>query len=332
MRTYLILLSAAALGTMAIGPATAATANLEETVQVERNVFGATAEAESADFGASLFKSSETNSIQAAPGFSARSEEFKALLRAPIDQVNPLILPIPPENFIYNNGGVGNAGGLVNRQYFRSCFHENYGILGGSSDRILPSPVTATADSGISPYLDQSAIDRIQSINVKLRYAFNGGNNSTLKLYLTNLTTGKVQFVGVLKSTTGLRSGCANVTQDLRPYIKEQGVYGVRLVMNNRRVPFYLPYAKVGTNSGDTIDLGGDLNGGFGGAVPVDGNATIGGDASKYRPFPSSRPSVAGFNNVMITVNRKVGPTPLPGPGPTPVPYPRPYPIGPAIE
>jgi hypothetical protein len=328
MRTYLILLSAAALGIMAIVPATAASVNLDETVQVERSVFGATAATESADFGAAAFKTSETNSIQAAPGFTARSEEFKALLRAPIGQVKPLILPIPPENFIYNNGGVGNAGGLVNRQYFRSCFHENYGVLGGSSDRVLPSPVTATADSGISPYLDQSAIDRLQSINVKLRYAFNGGSNSTLKLYVTNLTTGKVQFVGVLKSTTGLRSGCANVTQDLRPYIKEQGVYGVRLVMNNRRVPFYLPYAKAGSNPGDTIDFGGD----FSATVPnsVTGLSGISGDTSKYRPY--SRPSVAGFNNVVITVDRKVGPTPLPGPGPTPVPYPRPYPIGPAIE
>jgi hypothetical protein len=331
MRAYLIWLSAAALGMMAIGPATAATANLEEAVQVERSVFGATAEAESADFGAAAFKSSETNSIQAAPGFSARSEAFKSLLLAPVDRIRPLMLPIPPENFIYSNGSVGNAGGLVNRQYFRSCFHENYGVLGGSSDRILPSPVTATADSGISPYLDQTALDRLQGINVKFRYAFNGGNNSTLKLYVTNLTTGKVQFVGVLKSTTKLKNGCASVTQDLRPYIKEQGVYGVRLVMNNRRVPFYLPYAKVGTNPGDTIDLGGDLSSGFGGAVPTDGNATIGGDASKYRPFPSSRPSVAGFNNVVITVNRRSAVS-APGPVPIPQPYPRPYPIGPAIE
>jgi hypothetical protein len=332
MRPYLLLLSAVALGTLAIGPATAATVNLEETVQVERNVFGATAEAESADFGASLFKSSETNSIQAAPGFSARSEAFKSLLLAPIEQVQPLILPIPPENFIYNNGGVGNAGGLVNRQYFRSCFHENYGVLGGSSDRVLPSPVRSTADSGISPYLDQSSLDRLKGINVKFRYAFNGGSNSTLKLYVTNLTTGKVQFVGVLKSTTGLKSGCASVTQDLRPYIKEQGVYGLRLVMNNRKVPFYLPYAKVGSNSkigsnpGDTIDLGND----FGAAIP-ESVTTIGGDTNKYRPFPYSRPSVAGFNNVMITINRRSAVS-APGPVPIPVPYPRPYPIGPATE
>jgi hypothetical protein len=284
---------------------------LEATeVQLEKSTAGATAESEAADSTAAALPSSQPSLIQAAPGFSERSAKIESLLGPAPPTVNPLSLPIPVENFIYSNGGVGTSAGAVNQQYFRSCFQGNYGVLGGSSDRVLPAPVTGTADSGVSPFLDPAAIARLQSLKVQFSYAFNGGiqlgyrpqSNSTLKLYVTNLTTGSVQFVGNLKPTTSVnRNPCVTVTQDLTPYIHEPGVYGLRLVMNNRPIrwfPLPGPY-KAGSAPGDILDLNGADP-----AIEASPSAEV--DAAKFgRPVFYRPKAVAGFNHVVVTVTRK---------------------------
>jgi hypothetical protein len=312
-----MMLTAAALSTgfgMMFVPATLAApiGAMEATeTQLEKSTTGATVESEAEDAAAAGLSLNQPSLIKAAPGFSQRSAEIDTLLRAPAPPVNPLTLPIPLENFIYSNGGIGTSSGAVNQQYFRSCFPDNYGVLGGSSDRVLPAPVIATADSGVSPFLDPTTIARLQSLKVKFSYAFNGGlrlgsrpqSNSTLKLYVTNLTTGSVQFVGNLKPTTNdNRNPCVTVTQDLTPYIHEPGVYGLRLVMNNRPIrwfPLPGPY-KAGTVPGDVVDLNGVAPAL---ASPIDAGID---DSAKFgRPIFFKPKAVAGFNHVVVTVTRK---------------------------
>ncbi len=317
MNTRLILLTAIAVSTsfgmvfLKSAQAAPITAIESSEVQLEKTTSGATAESEAADVSAAALKSAQSKSIQAAPGFSQRSSAIEALLRKAAPVIAPLNLPIPPENFIYSNGGVGNSGGAVNQQYFRSCFHENYGVLGGSSDRVLSAPVTATADSGVSPYLDPAAIARLQSLKVKFSYAFSGGiglgsylpqSNSTLKLYVTNLTTGSVQFVGNLKPTNNRKNPCVTVTQDLTQYIHEPGVYGLRLVMNNRTIRWFPtpgPY-KAGNTPGDMIALD------TAPAAAIEPPIVEGkGEVVSKRPIFYQPKAVAGFNQVVVTVTRK---------------------------
>lgn len=279
-----------------------------DAVQLEKSTTGASAESEAEDASAAALPPSQPSLIQLAPGFGERAAKVDSLLRAPAASGIPIVLPIPLESFIYSQGSIGTSSGAVNQQYFRSCFPENYGVLGGSSDRVLPAPVIATADSGISPYLDPATISRLQSLTVQFSYAFNGGirlgsrpqSNSTLKLYLTNLTTGSVQFVGSLKpTTTDRKNPCVTVTQDLTSYVREPGVYGLRLVMNNRLIRWFptpVPY-KPGSSPGDVVELNGAEA-----AISIG----EGGDVIKPdRPFFDRPKAVAGFNHVVVTVTRK---------------------------
>jgi hypothetical protein len=127
-----------------------------------------------------------------------------------------------------------------------------------------------------------------------------------LKLYLTNLTTGKVQLLGNLKSTTlpNRKNPCVTVDHDVTHYINEPGVYGLRLVLNNRniRFPIYPPYlkeAELGAAPGDVIDLGGTTAE----AAP---DVLLGDRVIKPRPPIYYVPrAVAGFNQVVVTVTRK---------------------------
>jgi hypothetical protein len=252
----------------------------------------------------------ESRKILAAPGFAQLKTDFESFIRfpaapigktaAPTAPTQTLNFPIPPENFIYNQGGVGLASGAVNQQYFRHCFAQNYGILGGASDRVLPPPVRATADSGVSPDLTDANLKRLQSLTANFRYAFNGGFGSSLSLYVVNLNTQKTQFVGTLPTTNGNRdSACAKVSQDLTPYIREPGAYGLRLVMVNRGFGFPHPLppigpTKAGKAPGDVIDL------------PI-GDLAIGSDKVRWpiHPIHPSRKAVAGFDQLVVTVKRR---------------------------
>jgi hypothetical protein len=275
----------------------------EAEVMLEKTLPEATPEGEAADLSVSALKSTESSTIQQAPGFSERSTAIESLLKSPAS-VPPLTLPIPVENFIYQNGGIGTGAGAVNHQYFRSCFHENHGLLGGSNDRVLPAPVTATGDSGISPYLDPAAIARLESVSIKFRYAFNGSLSSSLKLYLTNLTTGKVQFIGTLRATNTRKNPCVIVRHDVTHYITEPGVYGLRLVMNNRRLRWFprMTY-ELGSAPGDVVDLGGESS-----EIEVAPDSANTKGSIRPRPLPPifySPKAVAGFNHVTVTVARK---------------------------
>jgi hypothetical protein len=310
-RMLAVPLATASLVAGLIGKATAAPVAAEvldaEMVQLEKAAPDSTPDIEAADFSAATLKSNQSNVIQAAPGFSERSSAIESLLREPAPPVNPLSLPIPPENFTYHNGEVANAHSKINHTYFRACFRANHGVLGAVNDRLLSGAFTATGDSGISPDLDEAAIARLQSVRVKFRYAFNGSYNSSLKLYLTNLTTGKVQLLGNLKSTTTNRKNpCATVNHDVTHYINEPGVYGLRLVLNNRniRFPIYPPYAQeaeLGAAPGDVIDLGGTTAE----AAP---DVLLDDRLIRPRPLPPIYyfpKTVAGFNQVVVTVTRK---------------------------
>jgi hypothetical protein len=300
LMTAMVLVSGiGATTTVAAAPSAVAEA-AESMVQLQKT---APIEADAADPIDIRVQSSESSRIQAAPGFAKLKQEFEAFLEKPTPTTTQNF-PIPPENFIYQQGGVGLAHGLVNRQYFGSCFKANYGILGGSSDRVLTPPVRATADSGVSPYLDEAAIKRLQSLQVKFRYAFAGSFGSSLSLYLVNLSNQKTQFVGTLPSTSNRHPRCATVTQDLTHYINQPGVYGVRLVMVNRgRItpypqPFPRPY-KAGENPGDVVQLD------SGEADVME--SSIAADGSKFgpiRPF-FNRKAVAGFDHVVVTVTRR---------------------------
>jgi hypothetical protein len=302
MKIHHSLVAASLLLGMAVTPAIAQTAvQLEKTAPIE---------ADAANPIDVTVQPSETSKILAAPGFAALQSDFAALFEtaAPggakakmaVPTPAPLNLPIAVENFIYNQGGVGLASGQVNQQYFGHCFSGNYGVLGGSSDRILPPPVRATADSGVSPFLSADAIHRLQSLQFKFRYAFTGGYGSSLSLYLVNLTTQKTQFVGTLPKTNQLKTRCAKVTQDLTSYIKEPGVYGVRLVMVNRGFifPAYpLPPigpSKPGQNPGDLIQLGA--------AEPMMVESE---KSSRFRPFFPKTKAVAGFDHAVVSVQRR---------------------------
>jgi hypothetical protein len=311
MKIHQSLVAASLLLGMAVTPAIAQT-----TIQLEKT---APIEADAANPIDVTVQSAETQKILAAPGFSALQSDFSALFEtATPDGANgkraiptpaELNLPIGVENFIYNQGGVGLASGLVNQQYFGHCFSGNYGVLGGSSDRVLPPPVRATADSGVSPFLSAEAIHRLQSLQVKFRYAFTGGYASSLSLYLVNLTTQQTQFVGTLPKTSNLHPRCATVNQDLTKYIKTPGVYGVRLVMVNRGFIRFPPYPmppigpfKPGQNPGDMIQLGATE------PIMVEADSAIGVDASKFsrhRPFFPKTKAVAGFDHVVVKVQRK---------------------------
>jgi hypothetical protein len=304
-------LATASLAVGLIGKATAAPLAPEgmeaEMVQLEKTAPDSTPDIEAADFSAATLKLNQSNAIQSAPGFSERSSAIESLLREPVPPVNPLALPIPPENFTYHNGGVANAHSKINQTYFRACFRANHGVLGAVNDVPLSRVFTATGDSGISPYLDEAVIERLQSVRVKFRYAFSGSYNSSLKLYLTNLTTGKVQLLGNLKSTTANRKNpCVTVNHDVTHYINEPGVYGLRLVLNNRNIRFPIdpPYAReaeLGAAPGDVIDLGG--------ATAEDASDVVVDDRLiKPRPLPPIYyfpKTVAGFNQVVVTVTRK---------------------------
>jgi hypothetical protein len=295
----MVLASGFGATSVAAAPAAVAEAAAESMVQLQK-----IAPIE-ADVNAPIdirVQSSESSRIQAAPGFAKLKQEFEAFLEAPTPTTTTQNFPIPPENFIYQQGGVGLAHGLVNQQYFGSCFKANYGVLGGSSDRVLTPPVRATADSGVSPYLDEAAIKRLQSLQIKFRYAFAGRFGSSLSVYLVNLNNQKTQFVGTLPSTSQRHPRCATVTQDLTHYINEPGVYGLRFVMVNRgRItpyPHPFPY-KAGDNPGDVISLD------AGDAEVVE--PSIVADGSKFgpiRPF-FNRKAVAGFDHVVVTVTRR---------------------------
>jgi hypothetical protein len=261
-----------------------------------------------ADDADAMIQRSQADRVLEAPGFEGLQREFEALIRpaaAPTTRVAPVVgrdFPIPVENFVYQQGGVGLANGAVNHKYFGSCFKASYGVLGGSSDRVLPAPVMSTADSGVSPYLTPDDIHRLQALQFKFRYAFTGSYGSSLRVYLVNLTNQKTQFVGSLPPTSHLRPRCATVMEDLTPYIKEPGVYGVRFVMVNRGFkphPYPLPYItplKAGEMPGDVIDLGPD--------APM----AIESGKIKFPPiqpiFPRAK-AVAGFDQVVVTVQRR---------------------------
>jgi hypothetical protein len=255
----------------------AAELGVESSVQLEGSA-GISAELESADLFSANLKGGELRSIQAAPGFAERSIGIDSLLKSPSVAPQTLEFPIAPNNFLFSNGSVGLASGLVNQQYFRSCFHGDYGVLGGTSDRVLGGPLTATADSGVSPFLDDAAIKRLQALKVHFRYGFSSNNrSSTLKLYLTNLTTGRVQFVGNLKATSNLKNPCATVNKDVTHLIREPGVYGIRFVMNSRivKVPVMLDGA-----APDRVD-------------------------DRIKPQTIRPQAVAGFNGVVVKVTRR---------------------------
>jgi hypothetical protein len=304
MKIHQSLVAASLLLGVAVTPAIAQTVvQLEKTAPIE------------ADAAAPIdvtIQRSETSKILAVPGFATFQSDFSTLF-APADQTRKIApptglnLPIPVENFIYNQGGVGLASGQVNQQYFGHCFDGNYGVLGGSSDRVLPSPVRATADSGVSPFLSADAIHRLQSLQFKFRYAFAGNYASSLSLYVVNLTTQKTQFVGTLPKTSQLHPRCATVNQDLTSYIKEPGVYGVRLVMVNRGFIKYPPFPqpphppigpfKAGEMPGDVVELG-----------DVEPTMAIGTEKVSFAPFRPYFPkakAVAGFDHVVVTVERR---------------------------
>jgi hypothetical protein len=278
LRVLLPILAAVSAANLYVPGAKAAPAialGVESSVQLEGSS-GLPANLESADLFSANLKGGELRSIQAAPGFSERSIGIESLLKSPSVAPQTLEFPIAPNNFLFNNGSVGLASGLVNQQYFRSCFHGDYGVLGGTSDRVLTGPLTATADSGVSPFLDDAAIKRLQSLKVHFRYGFSSNTrSSTLKLYLTNLTTGRVQFLGNLKATSNLKNPCATVSKDVTHLIREPGVYGIRFVMNNRivKMPVMLNAA-----APDRVD-------------------------ERIRPLPVQ--AVAGFNGVVVKVTRR---------------------------
>jgi hypothetical protein len=308
MKIHHSLVAASLLLGMAVTPAIAQTA-----VQVQKT---APIEADAADPIDVTVQSSEASKILAAPGFAALQSDFATLFETPASggANGKMAIPTPigrdfpigVENFIYNQGGVGLASGQVNQQYFGHCFSGNYGVLGGSSDRILPPPVRATADSGVSPYLTAEDIHRLQSLQFKFRYAFTGGYGSSLSLYVVNLTTQKTQFVGTLPKTNHLKPRCAQVTQDLTAYIKEPGVYGVRLVMVNRGFIKFPPYPmpsypvgpfKPGQNPGDVIQLGT--------AEPMMVEADQSSKSVAFRPFFPKTKAVAGFDHAVVSVQRR---------------------------
>jgi hypothetical protein len=282
-------------------PAIAATAVAESSVQLQKTV-------SIEDDTAATIERSAADKVLVAPGLADLQREFESLIRppaAPTTRVAPVVgrdFPIPVENFVYHQGGVGLASGAVNHKYFGSCFKANYGVLGGSSDRVLPAPVMSTADSGVSPYLTTDDIHRLQALQFKFRYAFTGSYGSSLRVYLVNLTSQKTQFVGSLPPTSHLHPRCATVMEDLTSYIKEPGVYGVRFVMVNRGFklpPYPLPYSeplKAGEMPGDVIELGAD--------------APLAIESGKIK-FPPIRPifprakAVAGFDQVVVTVQRR---------------------------
>jgi hypothetical protein len=279
-------------------PAIAATAVAESSVQLQKTV-------SIEDDAAATIQRSAADRVLVAPGFKDFQSDFESLIRppaAPRTRVAPVAgrdFPIPVENFIYQQGGVGLASGAVNHRYFGSCFKASYGVLGGSSDRVLPAPVISTADSGVSPYLTADDIHRLQALQFKFRYAFTSSYGSSLRVYLVNLTNQKTQFVGSLPPTSHLHPRCATVTEDLTSYIKEPGVYGVRFVMVNRgfKLPIHpLPYIepfKAGEKPGDVIDLG---------------MAALESGKTKFPPirpiFPRAK-AVAGFDRVVVTVQRQ---------------------------
>jgi hypothetical protein len=299
MKIHQTLVAASLLLGVAVTPVIAATT--ESSVQLQK-----TGSIE-ADTAAATIQRSEADKVLVAPGFKALQSDFEALIRppaAPTTRVAPVVgrdFPIPVENFVYQQGGVGLASGAVNHKYFGSCFKASYGVLGGSSDRVLPAPVMSTADSGVSPYLSADDIHRLQALQFKFRYAFTGSYGSSLRVYLVNLTSQKTQFVGSLPPTNHLHPRCATVMEDLTPYIKEPGVYGVRFVMVNRGFkpqPYPLPYIepfKAGEKPGDMIDLG------------TDAPMAIESGKIKFPPiqiFPRAK-AVAGFDQVVVTVQRK---------------------------
>lgn len=288
------LLVSGIVATPAIAQAAEASVQLQKTVSVEADA-------------AAMIQRSEADKVLVAPGFKALQSDFEALIRppaaAPTTRVAPVVgrdFPIPVENFVYQQGGVGLANGAVNHKYFGSCFKASYGVLGGSSDRVLPAPVMSTADSGVSPYLTADDIHRLQALQFKFRYAFTGSYGSSLRVYLVNLTNQKTQFVGSLPPTSHLHPRCATVMEDLTSYIKEPGVYGVRFVMVNRgfKIPLPQPYIepfKAGEMPGDVIDLG------------TDAPMAIESGKIKFPPigiFPRAK-AVVGFDQVVVTVQRQ---------------------------
>jgi hypothetical protein len=98
------------------------------------------------------------------------------VVTAKSSQAAVINLPLPLENFTYNENAQTTSGGT-----FNSVFTDkNYGFLkqGG------------IATSGASPFIDSNVINRLTSIKVSSDYAFNKNNgNDTFQLFLKKGTT-----------------------------------------------------------------------------------------------------------------------------------------------
>jgi hypothetical protein len=136
--------------------------------------------------------------------------------------------PISAFNFVYTNGGVGNADGAVNVNNFESYFTAPFGVLAGSNASVLPGPVTARADSTFSPVLAQTDIDKIVSVKVKCTDFFASDNNRQLahRLVIRNVVTGTTQIVSYIPPSAG-----SSYTFNVTKFIKTPGQYAIGFVM-----------------------------------------------------------------------------------------------------
>jgi hypothetical protein len=98
---------------------------------------------------------------------------LSSIIAAKPSQAKVINLPLPLNNFTYVNGTTTSGG------TFGSILDGDYGLLNQGG----------IATSGASPFISDTLINKLKSVNVSFDYAFIGDDSSSFQLFLKNGTT-----------------------------------------------------------------------------------------------------------------------------------------------
>ena len=187
--------------------------------------------------------SSSLNSVQ---------QQFENALNGPQPKFSingassaPVVPPISisAQNFSYFGAStLASPLGFNNTKAFQGCLSDQYGLLGTNVDGPVQPPlaqalpIVGLAASNISPNLNDAAIARLKSVNVKIRFAFLGNSQGArMRLALRNVNTNEVKQFGDFRVNGGT---CQTFSKNVVTGFQKPGVYRleVRLVNNPFRI------------------------------------------------------------------------------------------------
>ena len=148
-------------------------------------------------------------------------------------------ISIPPQNFNYRFGStLATPQGFNNTNTFRGCFKGEYGLLGTTADGPAPPPqylslprVALAQPNTITLNLDEAAIARLKSVNVRMRVAFLG-NSQGAKMFLglRNLSTDEIVARFDIPITGG---NCQIFNKDVVTGFQTPGSYRLEVLFIN---------------------------------------------------------------------------------------------------